>query len=222
MSFALASESASNGIIKGRFNYTMVNIHQYPVSRTHFTLYQIGNYSTNEPYFATTELKDNLGNFEFKNLPLNLGTNATTYFVMYPSSLDFNLKPNRILIEFTDRGNGTVESKAFKNYFGREFFPSKDITYPEKLESISMDPFIEIALVHIAPRRSYFQVRNAGILQSGIIGNILSSRWKTAAVITVICLAIFPFIVEKFDPETTKAMKEDALRKQREKYVIKN
>ncbi|CCD23078.1 Sop4p NDAI_0B00440 [Naumovozyma dairenensis CBS 421] len=206
--------------IKGKLDLPFVNISNFSISRTYFSLYQIGNYSTNEPYYKKTGLQDSDGNFEFSNLPINSGINETTHFVLYSTSLDFNLKPNRILIEFKELENGTITSKAFKNFFGREYFPSNDIIHPEHLEAIEMEPYITISEVNMAPYRSYFQVRNVGILQSGPLASILNSRWKSAAVLSVILLAIFPFLVEKFDPETTKAMKQEALAKKRKNISI--
>ncbi|QID85941.1 Protein sop4 [Saccharomyces pastorianus] len=206
------------GTIKGRLDLAANNITGFVLTRTSFKLYQIGNFSTEYPYTATTTFQDDEGNFEFVNVPLNQGVNATTYYVMYPASMDFNLKPNRILIEFQNLENGTLQLNAFKNFFGRENFPSKDITYPEKLESMIVDPYIQVEILQKAPIRSYFQARNVSIFSTGIVGSILNSRWKLAGVITLIALVIFPIIVEKLDPETARAIKEEAKRKQREKY----
>ncbi|CAI4044269.1 hypothetical protein SUVZ_10G0200 [Saccharomyces uvarum] len=206
------------GTVKGRLDLAANNITGFVLTRTSFKLYQIGNFSTEYPYTATTTFQDDEGHFEFVNVPLNQGVNATTYYVMYPASMDFNLKPNRILIEFQNLENGTLQLKAFKNFFGRENFPSKDITYPEKLEPMKVDPYIQVEILQKAPIRSYFQVRNVSIFSTGIVGNILNSRWKLAGVITLIALVVFPIIVEKLDPETARAIKEEAKRKQREKY----
>lgn len=206
------------GTVKGRLDLAANNITGFVLTRTSFKLYQIGNFSTEYPYTATTTFQDDKGNFEFVNVPLNQGVNATTYYVMYPASMDFNLKPNRILIEFQNLENGTSQLKAFKNFSGRENFPSKDITYPEKLESMNVDPYIKVEVLQKAPIRSYFQARNVSIFSTGIVGSILNSRWKLAVLITLIALVVFPIIVEKLDPETARAIKEEAKRKQREKY----
>ncbi|CAI4043463.1 hypothetical protein SKDZ_10G0270 [Saccharomyces kudriavzevii ZP591] len=216
--FLSLSSATTTGTIKGRLDLAANNITGFVLARTSFRLYQIGNFSTEYPYAATTTLQDDKGHFEFANLPLNDGVNATTYYVMYPASMDFNLKPNRILVEFQNLENGTLHLNAFKNFFGRENFPSKDITYPEELQSMSVDPYIEVELLHKAPIRSYLQTRNVSIFSTGIVGNILNSRWKLAGVITLIALVVFPIIVEKLDPETARAIKEEAKRKQREKY----
>ncbi|CAI4034244.1 hypothetical protein SMKI_10G0280 [Saccharomyces mikatae IFO 1815] len=210
--------ATATGTIKGRLDLAANNITGFVSTRTSFKLYQIGNFSTKYPHTATAIFQDDEGHFEFSNLPLNEGVNETTYYVMYPASMDFNLKPNRILIEFKNLENGTLQLNAFKNLFGRENFPSKDIIYPEKLESMKVDPYIKVELLHKAPIRSYLQARNVSIFSTGIIGSILNSRWKLAGVITLIALVVFPIIVEKLDPETARAIREETKRKQREKY----
>ncbi|CAI4557725.1 CCQ_1a_G0027540.mRNA.1.CDS.1 [Saccharomyces cerevisiae] len=215
----VVSATARRGTIKGRLDLAASNITGFVSTRTSFKLYQIGNFSTEYPYTSTTMFQDDEGNFEFANLPLNDGVNETTYYVMYPASMDFNLKPNRILIEFKNLENGTLQLNAFKNFFGREYFPSKNITYPEKLQSMKVHPYITVELLHKAPIRSYLQARNVSIFSTGIVGNILNSRWKLAGVITLIALVVFPIIVEKLDPETARAIREEAKRKQREKYA---
>lgn len=211
--------------IKGKFDVGPYNnITGATTSRTNFKLHQIGNFSTISGYSANAHLKDLEGNFEFEDVPLNQGINATTHFVLYSSSLDFNLKPNRILIEFTNIDSDGQEyvMKAYRNFFGKEYFPSPDILYPEELEPVAVEPYITISLVSMAPLRAYYQQRNKGILQSGPLAKLLDARWKQAGVITMIALVAFPFLLEKLDPETAKAIKEEKQKKQREKYAIKH
>ena len=57
--------------------------------------------------------------------------------------------------------------------------------------------------------------------KSGPIANILNSKYKMAGVITVVFMIVFPMILEKLDPETAKAIKEEKLKREREKYVSK-
>ena len=206
--------------VTGKFDITPRNLTVHDIARTSFKLFQIGNYSTERPYHARTKLINTDGGFVFDNLPLNKGVNSTTHFVMHSDSLDYNLKPNRILLEFIalDTDANQYNLTAYKNFFGKEYFPSKDIVYPEKLEVISSDPFLQVTFVNKAPLRFYYQDRNASILQGGFIGSILASRWKTAGVVTIFFLMMFPLIIEKLDPETTKVIKDEAQRKQREKY----
>lgn len=208
--------------VRGRLDVPTINITGITWSKTSFRLYQVGNYS-GLPYDAKSQLKNEHGDFEFQNLPVNSGLNATTYFVLYSSSIDFNLKPNRILVELINKGSNeeSLEINAYKNVFGKEYFPSSDIAHPEELEPIETDPFIPITLVQIAPVRVYYEQRNTGMLQSGPLAMLLDARWKQAAWITLIILMVFPIIVEKLDPETAKAVNDEKLRKQREMYQIK-
>lgn len=206
--------------ISGKFDLKYGNITKDTIRRSTFKIYQIGNYTSDKPYTASTHLNGLDGHFEFNDLPINTGVNETTYFVLYSSSLDFNMNPNRILIEFVQLENGTVAMNGFRNYFGREYFPSKDIIYPEQLESIVVEPYVRISVINSAPLRSYFQIRNSGILKSGPIAGILNSRWKMAGVITFICVVAFPMFIDQIDPDAALLLKEEALTKKKEKYAI--
>lgn len=210
--------------IKGRLDLgPQFNITGAAVPRTHFKLYQIGNYSQPQAYSDDVQLKDLEGNFEFENIPLNQGFNATTHYVLYSSSLDYNLKPNRILVEFRnlDQDGQIYEVKAFRNVFGKEFFPSADILYPEQLDTLTVEPYITISLVNLAPLRAYYQQRRKGFFQTGPLAKLLDNRWKQAAAITTIAVVAFPILLEKMDPATAKAIKEEQQRKQRDKYAVK-
>lgn len=211
--------------VKGRLDLSPTVITAYTIPRVSFRLYQVGNYSTAEPYHDITRITDVNGTFMFNDLPVNPGVNVSTHFVLTPNSMDFNLLPQRILIEITNVHNettGEVNAKlrAFRNYFGREHFPSKDILFPEQLDEMEVEPYILIKPARSAPFRNYLQPINVGLFESGPLAGILNSRWKVAGIITLICVMSFPYLVEKFDPETAKAMKEEAERKQREKYMI--
>lgn len=211
--------------IKGRLDLSPTKITTYSIPRVYFKLYQIGNYTAAERYYETARITDTNGTFEFNNLPVNPELNVSTYFVLNPNSMDFNLLPQRILIEVTNVYNETTEEvttqvKAFRNYFGREHFPSKDILFPEQLDEMSVEPYILILPARAAPFRNYLEQRNVGLFESGPLAGILNSRWKIAAVITLICVMTFPYLVEKFDPETAKALKAESERKQREKYMV--
>ncbi|GAV48217.1 hypothetical protein ZYGR_0I05140 [Zygosaccharomyces rouxii] len=208
--------------VRGRFDANVLNITGVTWSKTFFKLYQVGNYS-GVPYHAKAQLKNEHGDFEFQNVPVNPGSNATTYFVLYSGSIDFNLKPNRILVELINKDDDveSVEINAYRNIFGKEYFPSPDIVHPEELEPIETDPFIPITLVQMAPIRTYYEERNTGMLQGGPLATLLDARWKQAGWITLIILMVLPVVLEKLDPETAKAVNEEKLRKQREMYQIK-
>lgn len=212
--------------IKGKLDLSPTKITAYTIPRVNFRLYQVGNYSTEEPFHEIARIKDINGTFEFNDLPVNPGVNVSTHYVLSPSSMDFNLIPQRILIEITNIYNETTDEvtpqvKAYRNYFGREHFPSKDILFPEQLDEMDVEPYILILPARTAPFRNYLEQRNIGLFQSGPLAGILNSRWKLAGVITLICVMSFPYLVEKFDPETARAVKAEAERKQREKYMIK-
>ena len=220
----LLLRSISAFTIKGRLDVAPYNLSSFKISNTRFRLQQIGDIQDNKhPIKATAYVHDPDGSFEFNDIELNDGMiNKTTRFVIYPLSKDFNLKPNRVLVEIFMNENGTLETKGFRNYFGREYFPSKDIKFPEKLEPIDIEPIVIFSLVHKQPLRSYLQVRNVGVLKSGPIASILRSPWKMALVLIALTIIIFPIYVENFDPETVKLMKEQRQKQQREKYQIPN
>lgn len=212
--------------IRGRLDLTIRNVTQFDLTRTHFSLHRIfkneDSNSRDDSYSASTKLRNVEGDFLFQDVPVNRNVNETTYFTLHSHSQDFNLKPNRILIEVT--GNGPDEEasvKAYENMFGREYFPSPDILYPETLKGIATEPFIRITLMNKQPFREYVMIRNPGLFKSGPIANILNSKYKMAGVITVVFMIVFPMILEKLDPETAKAIKEEKLKREREKYVSK-
>ncbi|QLQ80236.1 hypothetical protein HG537_0D02370 [Torulaspora globosa] len=210
--------------IRGRLDLgPQLNMTGATVSRVHFRLHQIGDYYNKDGYSSETRLDDLNGNFQFDKIPLNPGINATTHFVMYSNSMDFNLKPNRILITFTnlDEQGTEYDIKAYRNVFGKEFFPSPDILYPEQLEQIDVNPYITITPINAAPMRVYYQQRNKGILQSGPLARLFDTRWKQAGVITLVSLVVFPILLEKLDPETAKAVKQEQQKRQRLKYAVK-
>lgn len=208
--------------IKGRLDVDAINITGVTWSKSLFRLYRVGNYS-GLPYEGRAQLRNEQGDFQFQDVPVNAAFNATTHFVLYSSSIDFNLKPNRILVELISRDEKgeSVEIKAYKNVFGKEYFPSPDIVHPEELEPIETDPYIPITLVQMAPIRAYYEERNVGMLQSGPLATLLDTRWKQAGWVTVIMLLVFPMLLEKLDPETAKAVNEEKVKKQREMYQIK-
>ena len=213
----LAVSAAS---IKGRLVLPDHNITRDDLRRTSFRVYQIGNYSTPEPYTAVTKLKDLEGNFEFDSLPVNTNeVNETTYFVLYPSSLDYNLRPNRILIEFVNTENGTLQMKGYKNFFGREYFPSKNIVHPERLQETAVKPYIKVSTVKEAPRRVYVQERTAIAAQNNPLLSFINAPWKVAVLLVVGGLLALPTIVEKLDPEAAKMMRERALEQKKQRYA---
>lgn len=215
----LSVSLVSAATIKGQLQLGFANITNSAIARTHFNLYELSEpLNGKTAYKDVAKLRDLEGNFEFQNVPINETINATTYFVIYPYSKDFNLKPNRILIEFSQNDNGTITQKAFKNYFGREYFPSEEIQYPDSLDETPTEPFIKVSVVNKAPFRQYLQIRNEGFFKSGPLAGLFDSRWKVAGIITLLAVVIFPFLVEKFDPATVQAMKEESLKRQKEKY----
>ncbi|KAH3899742.1 Sop4p SCDLUD_004028 [Saccharomycodes ludwigii] len=220
------THSLSNTVdIKGKLDLHPREITHKDVIQTEFKLIQTFNYHNtstnthNKIYSSSCNLINSNGDFEFQNVPLDLNNNYT-YYVLYAKSMAYNLKPNRILIQIENYGgaNDTAVIRAFANNFGREYFPSPDILYPEKLPEIN--PYIIIKPISSAPFREYIQLRKLGFLQSGPLASIFESKWKTALAIGAISMFLVPFILEKLDPETAKAIKEERMRKQREKYNI--
>ncbi|CUS25121.1 LAQU0S27e00606g1_1 [Lachancea quebecensis] len=206
--------------VSGRLDLGPLNITRKEVVHSSFKLLQVGNF-TGPAYSSRTTVRDVKGNFRFEGVPEPKDANSSTYFVLQPSSLDYNLKPGRILVQLVRDSEDAqrVATKAFKNKFGRENFASPEILYPEKLEEVEADPHITFSLVNAAPFREYITERNVGILKSGPVASILNSKFKMAAVITAVLMLLFPYLLEKFDSETALAIKEDRLEKQKQKYA---
>lgn len=211
--------------IKGNLNLSPYNITDFRMSRTYFDLQQFDLNNIGKENFRfykdSVHVHNLNGDFKFVNVPIDLKVNETAKFIIYPRSIDFNLKPNRVLVEFTLLPNGTLTQNAWKNYFGREYYPSSDSKFAEKLEEIEMVPSINFTLVKKQPFRVYSEDKQSGLLDNGFIADILNSRWKMALVITAISLMLFPMIVEYIDPETSRELKLENERKQRAKYEIK-
>ncbi|AMD22056.1 HGL284Cp [Eremothecium sinecaudum] len=203
--------------IKGRLDISPKDITHETVVRSSFKLYQVGNI-TGTPYKAQAYLKDIHGHFEFTDVPIEAGS-TPTYYQLVPQSLDYNLKPNRVLIEIINNGNeNNVTINAYQNIFGKEHFPSPDIIYPDELQKLDVDPDIVITYVQAVPWRSYYVSRNPGMFSSGPLASIVNSKYKLAAVITIIALMLLPILVEKFDPEVAQAVREQKLTKVKEQY----
>ncbi|SCV00863.1 LAMI_0G07800g1_1 [Lachancea mirantina] len=207
---------AQAAVIRGRLDLGGYNISQREVLRSYFSLYQVGNV-TDKLYHARAKIQDEAGTFEFTDVPVSDDADTATYFALHSLSLDFNLKPNRILVEV--RPSSDLDApptiRAYKNIFGRQNFPSPDILHPEKLEEIPASPAIVISTVNSAPLRLYVETRNQGIFQKGPLASIVNSKYKLAAVITVIMLLLFPVVLEKLDPETAKAIREQKVNQQK-------
>lgn len=208
--------------IKGRLDVSPSTLPPYGTTRTHFKLYQLSA-KKEDLYSDKACIKNIEGDFVFRNVPVELDINKKTYFTLHTSSLDYNLKPNRILIEVIGNGPDELPTlNAYENFFGREYFPSAEILHPETLKTISVDPYIRISLMNKQPLRSYITTRNQGLLRSGPIASILNSKWKLAGVITMIFMIVFPMVLEKIDPETARAIKEEKMKRESEKYLKKN
>lgn len=213
------SYAAFAATVKGKLDLGPLNISRREVINSSFKLIQVGNFS-GDGYFMRTSVQDMDGNFEFRDVPEPQDANSTTDFVLQSASLDYNLKPNRILVQLSQDPQDPQKSiiRAFKNTFGKENFPSPDILYPEQLPEIEAESAIVISLVNIAPVRLYVTERNVGILKSGPIANILNSKFKLAALITGVLTLLFPYVLEKFDGETVQAMKKESAMMQSRKY----
>ncbi|SCU99533.1 LAME_0G03554g1_1 [Lachancea meyersii CBS 8951] len=213
LSFWAAAEGAN---VKGKLDLSPFNVTRKTVANTDFKLIQVGG-NDGHAYVAHAKIHDLDGNFKFENVPEPAeNTNSSTFFVLQASSLEFNLKPNRILVSIErDPQDATrLVTKAFRNVFGKENFPSPEIQHPEKLEEIPLKSHIPITLVNKAPLRMYVQERNASFLKSGPIAGILNSKFKLAALITGVIALIFPTIFSKLETAGALSMAEDKLLQQ--------
>ncbi|QEU61917.1 Sop4 [Kluyveromyces lactis] len=213
--------------IKGRLDLKVRNVSRHDITRTYFNLYRIRNPNDDsdwDSYSQSAKLENINGEFTFSDVPIDTSINRTTYFTLHSHSNEFNLKPNRILIQIVGNGQDQEPSlSAFENRFGREYFPSPDITYPETLNPLPLDSAhrLTITTMNKQPYRKYIKIRNPGILESGPIASVLRSKFKLAGVVTVIFLVLFPILLEKFDPETAKAMRQEKMHRENAKYVSK-
>lgn len=162
------------------------------------------NEINNEKLYFTQKQKivNSDGDFSFENVPLNLNNNVSYYNIKAISSY-LNLSPNRILVTVPNDDPQNITYQA--NAIGKDNFASLDILYPESL------PYMNALVIKPAkdtPIREYVINKTEGILQSGFIGDILASKWKTAGIVTAIFMMIFPYILEYIDPEAAAEMKE--------------
>lgn len=162
-------------------------------------------------YDAETAVKTTSGDFNFENVVLDT-ENEYSYYVLKAQSLDFNFQPNRVLVKV--QSNDTSAVQYFANYMGREYFPSPEILYPEQLQELKTLTFRPLADL---PMRAYVQPRKLGFLKSGPLAGIFQSKWKTGALIAVVASITLPYIMEKLDPETAKAIKEEKAKMKRNK-----
>ncbi|CEP64409.1 Sop4p LALA0_S11e03466g [Lachancea lanzarotensis] len=206
--------------VRGRVDVSPFNLTRRSIVNTSFKLFQVGDYQ-GQPFAASAKIHNIDGEFGFEKVPEPLDANSTNFFVLQTSSLEFNLKPNRILIsiEQDSSHNGTdFVVKAYKNVFGKENFPSPEIVHPEQLEEIPFESHIPITLVNMAPLRVYLQERNSDLFKSGPIASILSSKYKLAAVVTGIVALIFPSIFSKLEAAAAlEATEEKLLQQQQQK-----
>lgn len=152
-------------------------------------------------YNSNTKLSNAKGKFQFDNVPLDLSNNMS-YFAIKSSSKYFNFSPSRILVSINN--SDSCDSKYQANYIGKDYFPTLDILYPETLPVMNN---LTIKLVTEEPIRNYIVVRNDNILTSGFLGSIFESKWKSAALITVTFMMLFPYIIGYIDPEAAAEMK---------------
>lgn len=158
----------------------------------------------NERLYYTLKRKmfSSNGDFSFEKVPLNSNSNVSYYSIKAISSV-FNFSPNRILVTVPNDDPQNITYQA--NAIGKDNFASTDILYPESL------PYMKTLVIKPAkdtPIREYVINKTEGILQSGFIGDILASKWKTAGIVTAIFMMIFPYILEYIDPEAAAEMKE--------------
>ncbi|SCU95994.1 LAFA_0G03642g1_1 [Lachancea sp. 'fantastica'] len=199
--------------VKGRVDVSPFNLTRRSIVNTDFKLIQVGEYQ-GRPFTSTAKISNLEGDFGFEQVPEPQDASSRTFFVLQASSLDFNLKPNRILVSIERNGSNSTTQlvvKAYKNVFGKENFPSPEIVHPEQLEEIPFESHIPITLVNKAPLRVYVQERNSDLFKSGPIAGILSSKYKLAAVITGIVALIFPSIFSKLESAAALEATEDKL-----------
>lgn len=157
----------------------------------------------NKVYFTLKEKVINSeGVFSFKNIPLHSTNNVSYYNIKATSSL-LNFSPNRILVTVPHDAKQNITYQA--NAIGKDNFATPDILHPETLPYMKA---LVIKPLKDTPVREYIIKKTEGILQSGFVGDILASKWKTAGIVTAIFMMLFPYILEYIDPEAAAEMKE--------------
>lgn len=136
------------------------------------------------------------GTFELNNIPKG-------EFVLTVLSIDYNLIPfkARVIVNEDDEVHAYVlHATSQWDKLGQEIpLPIQIIPNPKQ------------------PLREYLVERTPGLLKSGPIATVLNNPlYLGAAILSLIAIAA-PYLMEKFDPETAKAVREERAASRREK-----
>ena len=158
--------------------------------------------SSEKVYYTQKEKLINAeGSFSFKDVELNPNSNVSYYNIKAISTY-LNFSPNRVLVTIPHDPTQNVTYQA--NAIGKDNFATPDILHPENLPYMKA---LVIKPLKDTPVREYVINNTEGILQSGFVGDILASKWKTAGIVTAFFMMVFPYILEYLDPEAAVEMK---------------
>lgn len=132
----------------------------------------------------TTHLYED-GSFAFNNLPQG-------EYVLFISSIDLNLLPFKARVEVADDVTAYV-LRATSNW------ATKGIQIPLPLQVVANPS---------APERTYLKERTPSILKSGPVATVLNSPIYLGGAVLGILAVVAPYLMEKFDPETAKEMRQ--------------
>lgn len=133
------------------------------------------------------------GIFKFHEIPKGS-------YLLSLSHIEFNLVPFKSRVDINEADEVVihlVQGAQLWEEFGPEI--------PHPLRVIPNTKF---------PERQYIKKRNPGILESGPIATVINNPLYLAGVFLVILAVAGPYLLEKFDPETAKLMKEQKAQRQ--------
>ncbi|KAH3679285.1 hypothetical protein WICMUC_001109 [Wickerhamomyces mucosus] len=197
--------------INGQINFPE-NITSIDIQHTTIELIKISelNHSiessaTNFGLKRKTLLQEN-SNFEFKHIP-------NGEYLLNILSIDYNFNPNKLKIVINEEQEDNDQIiKAYIYRFGFEFNESIDgdnnSINNNNNNNIELSYPLIINTHSIHPERIYIKPRQLSILEWGPLKTILGNRLYLVLSIVTIFLMVGPLILEKFDPETAKLMKE--------------
>jgi hypothetical protein len=190
LSFILLVQQACCATIEGNIKFPVDATHLEKI-QSNIELVEVSANASKIPLKQSTYINSD-GEFEFLNIP-------TGTYLLSVSSIVFNLQPFKTRVDIDEQNNVSAylvqTATAFDNL---------NIEVPYPLNFISNPT---------TPRRNYIKKRKTGILESGPIATVINSPLYLAGITLVLALAVAPYLLQKFDPETARLIQEQKARK---------
>lgn len=136
---------------------------------------------------------NNKGIFKFTDIPKGS-------YLLSLSHIEFNLVPFKSRVDINEQDEVVIHLVQ-----GAQLWEELGPEIPHPLRVIPNTKF---------PERQYIKNRNPSILESGPIATVINNPLYLAGVFLVILAVAGPYLLEKFDPETAKLMKEQKAQRQ--------